>query len=455
MSRSLPIVERLASWGGTLDLDEVPAEARDVAKRCIVDLVGVAIAGAALPQSRRLAGYARQFSAPGPATLFDFSDRLSAVGAALVNANAGHILDFDDTSYSGIMHGSVVVLPAALAAAETAGASGRRFLEAFIVGSETAYSIGKLCTDSHYNKGWWSTSTLGVFGAAAAAAKAMHLSTPQTANAIALAGVQAGALKAAFGTDAKPYLAGKASAIGVEAALLAGNGFSAPVNVMEDSRGFLKVLNDGIVNDAGIERLGTEWRLVDPGILFKQYPVCSAAHASVELTKQLIEENGLMSQEIQRVVCEVPPLVAASLVYEAPQSAQQAQFSMQFAVGTMLAYGRLGIEHISSESLSDPQIRSQMSKIEMRRVDSLQHAETPECSRTTITASDGSEFTGFLGEPRGMPGNPMTDEELRQKFMDCAAAGGVPRGRSAALLDHLTEIESKTSPLLNIRCRRQ
>jgi 2-methylcitrate dehydratase PrpD len=113
----------------------------------------------------------------------------------------------------------------------------------------------------------------------------------------------------------------------------------------------------------------------------------------------------------------------------------------------MLAYGKLGIEHLSYESILDPRIQSEMAKIEMRRVDSLQDANIPECSRITLVTSEGREITDFLGEPTGMPGNPMTDEQLHQKFAHCASFGGLSPDHSTKLIEHLMEIESKRSAI--------
>ena len=281
------LAQTIASFGAGLELDAVPREVRHAAKRCIVDLVGVAIAAVPNPMSRLVLDHARGIYASGVATVLGTPVRLSPVGAALVNGTSGHALDFDDTSYTGIMHGSTVVLPAALAAAEESAADGRRLLEAFIVGSEVTYAVALTCTTAHYFKGWWSTATCGAFGAAAAAAKALGLSVEQTTSALALAGAQASGPKVAFGTDAKPFLAGRAAAIGVEAALLAGKGLIGPPDIFEDPRGFLELLNDGRAEPGAIDDLGHMWRLVDPGIFFKQYPVCSAAHAAAELTQRL------------------------------------------------------------------------------------------------------------------------------------------------------------------------
>ena len=441
------LAQRIASFGAGLDLDAVPGEVRDAAKRCIVDLVGVAIAAIPQPLSRRMLDHARGTYASGAAQVLGSPVRLSPVGAALVNGTSGHALDFDDTSYTGIMHGSTVVLPAALAATEESAGDGRRFLEAFVVGSEVTYAVALMCTTAHYFKGWWSTATCGAFGAAAAAAKALGLSVEQTTSALALAGAQACGPKVAFGTDVKPFLAGRAAAIGVEAALLAGRGLVGPPAILEDPQGFLRLLNDGRAEPDAIDDLGRVWRLVAPGIFFKQYPVCSAAHAAAELTQRLLEDNRLTGEAVRKVICEVPPTVAISLVHERPRTPQEAQFSLPFAVGAMLARGKLDIDCLTGDTLSDRSMGEAMGKVEMRRVEALHREETPECARVTLQMYDGTDVSGYLGEPMGMPGNPMSDERLRDKFLRCAAAGGLDRSEARALLRHLDRIESAPRPL--------
>lgn len=435
------LAERVAIWSSSVDLGAVPGEVIHAAKRCIVDVVGVSLAATAHPLPRRVLDHARRVYASGAAGALGFPDRLSPVGAALVNGTAGHALDFDDTSYTGIMHGSAVVLPAALAATEEVAGDGRRLLEAFIAGSEVAYAVAMLCTTRHYFKGWWSTATFGVFGAAAAAARALGLSAEETTAALALAGAQAGGQKVVFGTDAKPYIAGRTAATGVEAALLAGRGLAGPKAIFESKTGFLQLLNDGHAETDSIDALGKLWRLVHPGIFFKQYPVCSGAHAAVELTERLLRENGLSGDDVRNVICEVTPVVAMSLVYDRPSRWQEAQFSMPFAVGTILARRGLDIASLTNEIFVDPQVRAAMAKVEMRQVDSLHTQEAPEGARVTVITTRGNEIQGYLGQPTGMPGNPLSDERLHEKFLRCAASGGISALRGQGLLKHLLAIE--------------
>lgn len=443
----MTLAGKAAAWSSALDLDRVPEEVVHVAKRCITDLVGVTIAGSLDPLCAKTAGYALETHAPGACTIFGRLDTIGPLGAALANGTAGHVLDFDDTSYTGIMHGSTVIFPAALAAVEHAGGDGRRLLEAFIAGSEVAYAIAMLCATGHYFRGWWSTATFGVFGAAAAAAHGLGLDARQTQMALAIAGVQASGLKAAFGTDAKPYMAGRAAAIGVEAALLAARGLVGPANVLEDSRGFLALLNDGHQEAGEIEKLGKVWRLVEPGIFFKQFPVCSAAHAAAQLMQTLIGTHALTSADVLDVTCEVTPTVAISLLHDRPATPQEAQFSMPFALGAILAYGDLGILNLNAKFLADTALRHAMAKITMVRDDALHTEAAPEGAKLTIRTRNGQSISGYLGVPRGMPANPTSDQELREKFRRCCEIGGLGQAQTDRLHQHMYALETAATAL--------
>jgi 2-methylcitrate dehydratase PrpD len=152
----------------------------------------------------------------------------------------------------------------------------------------------------------------------------------------------------------------------------------------------------------------------------------------------------LSGNDVRRVICEVTPVVAISLVYDRPARWQEAQFSMPFAVGTMLARSGLDIGSLTDETLSDPQVRAAMAKVEMRRVDSLYTEEAPEGARVTVITTRGDEIQGYLGQPTGMPGSPLSDEQLHEKFVRCAGRGGIDVPRALGLLEHLVTIEKAT-----------
>jgi 2-methylcitrate dehydratase PrpD len=446
MKSELSVIDRLASFVCGLDLEQVPVDVVDEARRCVLDTVGVVVAG----QQSRLAGtamaYAQQTYRDGNAHLLGTDITLQPMGAALVNAAAGHAYDFDDTSYTGIMHGSVAVLPAALAMAEQHGAGGRLLLEAFIAGVEVEYAIAEFCTSHIYYKGWWTSGVYGPLGAAAAAARILGLDTRQTAHAMSLAVCHSSGMKVSFGSDAKPLGIGRAASVGIESALLASAGLTGPNNAFEGKNGFLSLFNDDQhAVDAGLQ-LAHKWCLTDPGILFKSYPVCSAAQAGAELAANLIQRHQLESADIVTVACEIPPLVDISLVYHQPKTIREAQFSMQYAVGCILAYGDIKLDHLTEDVLAGTELQQQMQKVTMQVPQSLQdddtvHQRCPEGAGVTITTGSQEQFSDFLERPTGMPGNPVSTEALVGKFEDCLEHGGKSNALAKSIADELLGIE--------------
>ena len=251
---------------------------------------------------------------------------------------------------------------------------------------------------------------------------------------------------AVLGFDAKPILAGQAARLGVESALLAARGNSAPSAAFEDRRGLLNLMNEGRQDAAGLADLGRTWRLLEPGIAIKRAPVCSAAQAAMEVAEKLIAKNNLDRARIKAVRCEVSHLVKVSLVYDRPATPAEAQFSMPFAVGCILAFGKLGPDRITGETLAGKTLKEAMAKVVMVEADDLNGPDYqpryPECARVTISMLGGDVFTGFLGAPTGMPENSLSDDGLGEKFRTCAAFAGWPDDTSETVLARLRHIES-------------
>jgi len=438
-------------------LDCVPAAVVGEARRCVLDTVGVIVAGQKSVLGKAAIEHSKQAYRDGHSHLLGTAIKLHPMGAARVNAASGHAYDFDDTSYTGIMHGSVVVLPAALAMAEHQGVGGKLLLEAFIAGVEVEYAIAEWCTTHIYYKGWWTSSVYGPVGAAAAAAKILGLDRYATAHAMAIAVSQSSGMKASFGSDAKPLGVGVAASIGTESVLLAAAGLTGPNKVFEDKNGFLSLFNENQHSTHTGLQLGDKWRLTDPGILFKSYPVCSAAQAGAELVARLIDHHQLSTSEIVKVIVEVPPLVNISLVYDNPKSIRQAQFSMQYAVGCILAYGDIKLEYLTEDVLAKPELQRQMQKVTMRVPEYLENDDTvhqrcPEGAGVTLTTRSKEQFGDFLDRPTGMPGNPVSTPVLAHKFRYCLVHGGKSEELVSSIGDELLEIDK--CPNIRLICEK-
>jgi 2-methylcitrate dehydratase PrpD len=425
----IPLTRRFADWSIGFDLPDALAEVRRAARRAILDTLGVMAAGGVHPKVRALASGLPPTS--GRCTVLCRGPG-DAETAALVNGMAAHVWDFDDTSYTGIMHGSAVVLPVALALAEERCATEEDLIAAFIAGSEVTYALADICTHDHYFRGWWSTVTLGLVGATAAAARLLGLTADQAAHAIGLAAASASGGKSVFGTDGKGFLVGETARRAITFARAAQIGLTGPVAAFEDPRGFLSLLNRGTATMGEADTLGRRWRLTEPGLLFKTSPVCSAAHAAIEQMASLMEEAGATADDIVSIEAEVPDLVHISLVYPRPVTAQEAQFSLPYALACAALHKRVRLDDLSPHEIGAAEKAALMAKVSTAVASDLStdamRTRYPESARLTVTLGAGRIVAGFCGEAYGMPGRPLTDEDLHSKFTDCVdfAGGLVP-----------------------------
>jgi 2-methylcitrate dehydratase PrpD len=424
-----PLTRRFANWSIGFTLSDAPSDVRRTARRAILDTLGVMAAGGAHPKVRALASGLPPAS--GRCTVLCRGPG-DAETAALVNGMASHVWDFDDTSYTGIMHGSAVVLPVALALAEERGATEEDLIAAFIAGSEVTYTLADICTHDHYFHGWWSTVTLGLIGATAAAARLLRLTTDQATHAIGLAAASASGGKSVFGTDGKGFLVGETARRAITFARTAQIGLTGPTAVFEDPRGFLALLNRGTAAMGEADTLGRRWRLTEPGLLFKTSPVCSAAHAAIEQMASLMEEAGATADDIVSIKAEVPELVQISLVYPRPATAQEAQFSLPYALACAALHGRVRLDDLSPRKICAAEKAALMARVSTAVAPDLStdemRARYPESARLTVTLGAGRVVEGFCGEAYGMPRRPLTDEDLHRKFTGCIdfAGGLVP-----------------------------
>lgn len=443
------LASKLASWSTKLKLNEMPSNVVDVARRCIIDVVGVSIAGSRSYASDTIRKIASHEYPAGPCTVIGATNKLSALGAALCNGVAAHCLDFDDTCYDGIVHGSAAVWPSILAVGEMVGASGKEALTAFIAGVETEYRLGRFFTDHLYMKGWWNSSVLGVIGSAVGVSKLLGYDESLTMDTILNAACFSFGPRALLGTDLKPTAMGITSSTGINSALLARHGLAGPSDVFENPRGMINLFNDGVKNETSLNLSGKNYSLERPGIAFKLYPVCSAAQAAAEALNEILNDYHLRRSDVREVICEVPPLVAVSLVYPEPVNITQAQFSMPFALGCILAYGQLGVAQLNEETLNDVKLQQEMRKVQMIETESLSASEHyrshyPEGAIVTVINKSNEKIRLFNGAATGMPIKPMSNNQLSDKFMACAETQ-MPQEQAAMLLKRLRSLEEVAS----------
>ena len=439
------IIQCLSEGATSIEFDGIPKRILSIAKRCIIDVSAVTLAGAQTETAKNVQTLVQENYGVGQCSVIGTECQITAPGAALANGTAAHVLDFDDNAYAGIVHGTAAIFPAVLATAQQRGASGQDLLRGLVAGLEVEFALGQALTHSIYEKGWWTTSVLGAIGAAVGASCTDGYDTDTTARALALATVGTGGLRAVRGTSAKPYHCGRAAESGVMAVALAANGATAPMDAFEDRNGFLHVYNDSIFDKKFIEQIGHAFGMETPGIDIKRFPVCYASHAAVEAVGNIMFTNELTDDEVRSVVCFVPSIVALNLTYPRPSTGTEAQFSLEFAVAAMVLYRNLTLDHLNIDIVQSSEMRRTIEKIEMRVCDleSIQKEPAgvlPEWAKVTLTTIKGDEHEVFIGSPTGSAANPIPDAELEAKFLACANhAGGMDDAPS--LLGRLKAIE--------------
>lgn len=395
----------LARFAAALTWDAVPEAVRAVAKSAVLDTEAVIGAGRDLTPVPQL----RATAADTPA------DR------ALVRGAAAHVLDFDDTCFAGITHGSAQIWPAVEAIARTRGLSGAESLTAFIAGSEACYAVGDVFGRQLYDAGWIPTDTLGPIGAAVGAATALGLNADGIGRAIGLTAASAMGLRTVMGTAAKPLLVGRAARLGVESAVLAEAGVGAPACVLSERLGMFAVFGTGMdLNTAALATLGQSWRLLEPGLVLKRFPLCSCAQAAAEAILDLMAEHAIASDAIAAIHADVMPMVSDTLTVTDPTSPAGAMFCLPFALACAAARGN--ITPADLHATGDAAIRALMDRVTVTTDAALAvHAEHPEAARVTLEVTDGRRVSKTVLAGRGDPRAPMTDADRAAKVTACGA----------------------------------
>jgi len=317
----------LAVFAAGLNHNATPPEAREVARQCVLDILGVTLAGSSEPLVEMLAAEAEEAGGAEQATVIGRGFKTSAHQAALVNGAGSHALDYDDVITALLGHPSVPVVPALLALAEKEGLSGRDVVTAYVAGIEVESRIGMMMTQGHYMKGWHSTGTIGTFGAAAAAGRLLGLDEDGMARAFGIAGSQAAGLKSVFGTMSKPLNAGKAAANGLLAATLAKRGFTSREDILDCAQGFVATQSDGeTFPELAVERLGEDYSA--PDVLFKYHAACYGVHAPTEAALKAAKHPAFDAELIERIDLHVHRNCIGMCDIAEPTTGLEGKFSM-------------------------------------------------------------------------------------------------------------------------------
>jgi 2-methylcitrate dehydratase PrpD len=428
-----PVMDALADFVLGLEAAALPPAVVEAAGRSITDWMGAAVRGAAEPLAGAIAAVLAGAGGQAQATVVGRGLRTSALLASLANGAQSHALDFDDTHLPSIVHGAAPVAPVVLALGEWRRAGGAEALAAFVAGFEVETRIGRVLGRALADRGWHVTGVLGTFGAAAAAGKLLGLDAGRLAQALGLAGTQAAGLEQAFGTMAKPLHPGKAAMNGLLAALLAREGYTGPVAVLDGAHG-LPATFLGVTDLAGAaEGLGKRWELTQNST--KPYAACHLTHATIDAGRALRARLAPAPEAVEAVRCRVHPLVLKVANHPAPRTDLEAKFSVAYCAATALVRGAAGEAEFAPDRIGDPAVARVRARVTAEADPSLGVG----AAVMTLRLADGRVLEERVAAARGTADNPLSPEELEAKFRRLAGVV-LPPARVDALAGALRRL---------------
>jgi 2-methylcitrate dehydratase PrpD len=453
MQQDASLTAYVANFVSETRYDDIPEDVMRLGKKNILDGLACALAGAKAESSgitrRYLAGLDGEAGAEA-ATLIGTAQRATPRFAALANGTAMHADDYDDTLQAETgrfqaVHPTSPVLPAVLAAAESAGRSGRDLLTAYHVGVETACRIFDATDIRHILNGFHGTGTCGMLGAAAGVANLYGLDTDTARMVLGIAASQSCGLQANFGTMMKPMQAGRSAEGGIAAADLGRLGFTASPIILESSKGFYQAEGGGFEEARLRGKLGKPWSFVDRGVWLKPWPTGSLGHPAMTITLELITENNVTPDQMARLRVRTSENIHATLFHHSPNTLLEAKFSLEFCLAALLLQRGLGLTDFTYEFVARADLQQLISLIDYG---TFLEAEGKGLDCTIVTAfveidlKDGRTLSGRADYGKGSKANPMSEAEVTEKFRDCAAFAEWDRDKTNDAIEMIWRLEA-------------
>lgn len=448
------ITVALARHAAAARFEDLPPEAVAAAKRSLLDAVGVMIAASGLePACRAFADQAREQGGPGQSTVLGYGFKAPALMAAFANGALAHALDFEDAFDGAPIHPNAPTIPAALAVAEArGGVSGKELIAAVAVGCDVVCRLGLAFTENLDVYGFYPPPILGAFGAATAAGRLLGLDERGFEDAFALTlsqSIATAQFKTTPDSTIRAVRDAFAAQAGVQAAQLAARGVRGFGGVFEGKHGFYALYARGAYDPAVIlDRLGREFRGAD--VSFKPWPACRGTHAFIEAAQALAAQHQIRADQVAHMTLTASPMMAMlAEPFEqktAPTTAIDAKFSLAFTVATELVHGAVNLASFSREALADPRVLDLARRSTFVPDPAAPPGMAGMTSGTlTLSLTDGRTVEARVERPRGHPSNPMSDAELRRKFLDCSAFAARPVSPEGAVAfaDRVARLEAE------------
>jgi 2-methylcitrate dehydratase PrpD len=441
--------EALASWAASLRFEDIPEDLVATTRLRVIDVIGLALAGAATPFGAAVRAAALRVGAGGPCRILGGDDKATVTAAAFANGALSQALEYDDTHNELIVHMSSPSVAAALALAETQPVDGRRFLAAIVLGSEIACRIGSVAPGQFHRRGFHPTGLFSTFGSAYLAGRLLGLDAGRLTNAAGIAGSFAAGLLECWvdGTQSKFLHPGWAAQSGITAACLAEAGATGPRTVLEGRFGLLASHLQSAEAKPNLARitegLGIVWE--SRRASFKPFPAAHVIHPYIDALLRLRRQHRLDPAQVREIVCPVAayivPIVCEPVAEKRrPLTDSHGRVSFQYTLAEAMAKGRIGKDAYRPDWLDDPAILALADRVTYQ-VDPRFPGPERFKAVVRVVMKDGGVYEAVEEHNRGSPENPMSRDDILAKFEENAATAlGAQRRRDViAAVERLEE----------------
>ncbi|NML48365.1 MmgE/PrpD family protein [Ramlibacter sp. G-1-2-2] len=447
-SQENPYTHGIAQFVSGLHYEDVPAQVIERIKLLMLDSLGCALYGANLPWTRILQETLTGVDATRDCAIWGTKLRLSAPHAALVNGTQVQGFELDDVHRAGVLHVGAVVLPALIALSEKhRKIDGREFLAAAVAGYEIGPRVGLCMGPEHIGQGWHSGATLGVFSAAAGAARGLGLDVDRTVHALGIAGTQsAGLMAAQYGAMVKRMHAGRSSQSGLYGALFAESGFTGIQNVLESEYGGFCTTFSRSTDRFKLSELtagfGEVWQTL--AVSLKFYSCVGSNHTTLDAIRVLQGRRPFGAQDIESIVVHGSQVTMDHVGWKyVPQGLTSAQLNLPYCVATLLLEGNCFVEQFTEDKVADPQRMALAEKVSVRHDDAITAlgAKFRHKVRVVVRLRDGTEMEATVEAPCGSEHNFASADDVIAKFRNLAATALAP-SRIESLCDAMMSLET-------------
>ena len=411
-----PVTDTLARFVAETDYSTISDKTLANAKIHILDTFGAALAGVSTDTASIAFQYCQKMGHSEEASIWGTRLKSSAPMAAFANGLLGHAIDFDDwDAFIHAGHPTCMVTGAALSLGEVIGSSGRDLLKAYVLGIEVLTKMAT-ATPNVQDRGFHSTPVWGSIGATIACASLARLEPDKIKAALGIAASAAGGIHRQQGSMVKPFHAANAARNGVEAVLLAQQGFTADAAIIEAPRGFCDTFFGPNTCDYEkmIANLSTPYFLESPGLGLKLHPCSAPQFLAADAALQLKREHKINFADVATIEVRIPPLRYQRHYHPDVKTGLRGKFAINYVVALAFLDGKLEIETFTDAKANQPQVQEALGRVKVIRDESIPEPG-PYCP-VSVELKSGTRFTHTATIPKGHPENPLTEEEVLNKF---------------------------------------